>query len=164
MNLIPWRNKQRAMDEAGPMPDPSLGRLRSEIDEMFERFWRDPFSLAGPEGFASRFDIGPRVNVSEDEDAVIVEAELPGVKPDDVDIQIVGGALQIRGHVEQEHKDERRNVHYQERRYGSFQRAIPLPSTIDTENVSAEFANGVLTVRVAKNPEAKPKRIEVKTT
>lgn len=164
MNLIPWRNKQRSLDEAGPMTDRSLGRLRDEIDEMFERFWRDPFMLAGPEGFASRLDMGPRVNVSEDDEAITVEAELPGVKPDDVDIQVVGGALRISGHVEQEHKDERRNYHYQERRYGTFQRAIPLPNTVDTDKVSAEFKNGVLTVTVAKNPEAKPKRIEVKTS
>lgn len=164
MNLIPWRRKPEERNEGLLPQPPSLTRLREEIDDLFDRFWRDPWSLTtGHLLGEEQVGWGPRVNVAESEDEVTVEAELPGIDPKEVDIQISGGVLTISGQHEEEHKDEQRSYHYAERRLGRFKRSITLPSSVDVDTVSAEFKNGLLKVTASKRPEAKPKRIEVKT-
>ncbi|MBN1347738.1 MAG: Hsp20/alpha crystallin family protein [Phycisphaerae bacterium] len=161
MNLIPWRRKQRESQEL-PL-DTTLARFRHDMDDLFDRFWRDPWSLTSGETLESRLGWGPRVNVSETEDDVKVEAELPGIDPKDVDIRLTGDVLTISGRTEQEQKDEKKNYHYHERRYGQFQRSIRLPNTVDPDKVDAAFKNGLLTVTVAKRTDVRPKRIQVKT-
>jgi HSP20 family protein len=160
MNLIPWRRKQKETDEL-PL-DTSLTRFRRDVDDLFERFWRDPWSLASEDSLTSRLGWGPRLNVSETEDSVKVEVELPGIAPDAVDVRLTGDTLTITGEVRQEQEDDERSYHYRERRYGQFQRSIRLPGGVDSEKVDAEFKNGLLAVTVAKRPDAKAKRIEVK--
>ncbi len=162
MNLIPWRNK-RENKNGGSLQEHPLARLREEVDQMFERFWRDPWSV----GFADLFPSGSRIplrtDLAESDNDVTVTVELPGVDPKDVDISVSENVLTIRGEKKQEKEEKKSNYHYVERSFGSFHRTIPLPRTVDPSKVDASYKNGILTVAVQKRPDAKPKRIAVKT-
>jgi len=161
MNLIPWRNKRER--ETRGLGETPLARLREEMDELFERFWTEgwPWPM-GERGTVPRM-LGPRVDLAETENDVTVTAELPGVDPNDIEINIVGNTLTLRGEKKHEREEKKKNYHYVERSYGSFHRSIPLPTTVDPDKVDATYKDGVLTVTVAKHPEAKPKRIPVKS-
>lgn len=104
----------------------------------------------------------PSVDIFENKDQVVLEAELPGMKPEDVNISIENNVLTIQGERKFEKKEERDNYHRIERRYGSFTRSFTLPPTVDTDNITAEFDNGILRLTIAKREEAKPRRIEIK--
>lgn len=156
MNLVPWRNKREESMDTG------LARMREEMDSLFERWMGGGRGFFEPLGELFRSGIGPRVELSESDKEVTLKAELPGVRPDDVEINIEGNMLVLRGEKKHEKEERKRDYHYVERQYGSFHRAIPLPSTIDPNKVEATFKDGVLTVSVAKRPEAQPKRITVK--
>ncbi len=105
----------------------------------------------------------PAVDIYEEKDAIFVKAELPGVKPEDVHIQIENNLLTIRGERKLENEDKREGYHRIEGSYGPFSRSFSLPSTVDTERVEAEMNNGVLTVRIPKKAVPEPKRIQVKS-
>jgi len=162
MNLIPWRNKREDRSAGTPEEHP-LVRLRDEMEHAFERFWRDPWSASLADVFPSGSGLRLRMNLTESENDVTVTAELPGVDPQDVDISVSDNLLTIRAEKKQEKEDKKRDYHYVERSYGSFHRSIQLPSSADPSKVDASYKNGVLTVTLQKRPEAKPKRIEVKT-
>jgi HSP20 family protein len=104
----------------------------------------------------------PAVDVSENEKELTVRAELPGIEPKDLDITVTGNQLVISGEKRESTEHNGKNFHQTETHYGSFRRTIPLPEGTDTENVDAQYANGVLTLRLAKNTPAEQKRIEVK--
>jgi HSP20 family protein len=106
----------------------------------------------------------PVVDVRESEDGLVLHAELPGLKPQDVDVSVENGVLSISGQKRQETEEGNENSEYHlvERRYGRFERRFTLPRTIEAEKVNAEFADGVLTVTLPKAEAAKPRRIEVK--
>jgi len=162
MNLIPWRNKRE--DKNGPTAEEHpLARLRDEMDHLFDRFWRDPLSTGLADVLPAGSGLGLRMNLAESENDVTVTAELPGVDPKDVEISVSDNTLTISGEKKQEKEDKRRNYHYVERSYGSFHRSIQLPSSADANKVDANYKNGILTVTLQKRPEAKPRRISVKT-
>jgi HSP20 family protein len=102
------------------------------------------------------------VDIFENKDQIILEAELPGLAPDDVNISIENNVLTIHGERKFEKKDEGDNFHRVERSYGSFTRSFTLPPTVSSENVEANFDNGILRLELAKREEAKPRRIEIK--
>jgi len=106
----------------------------------------------------------PSVEVSDDDKAIKVTAELPGMSKQDVKLQIDDGMLVISGEKKNEEEKKDDGVFRTERYYGYFQRAIPLPEDVDKENVDAEFKQGVLTVRVPKleSTKARSRHIEVK--
>ena len=106
----------------------------------------------------------PSVDIFENKDNIVLEAELPGMKPEDVHISIENNVLTIHGERRFEKKDEQDNFHRVERSYGSFTRSFTLPPTVSSENVDAVFDNGVLRLTMAKREEAKPRRIEIKAT
>jgi len=101
------------------------------------------------------------VDVTETDGKIVVEADLPGLKPEDVDVSITENTLTMKGEFKSEKEGERGNVHFRERRYGNFQRSIPLPTVIDADAAEAKFEDGVLEVILPKAKEAKPKQIEV---
>lgn len=154
MNLIPWRSKQSDGNGGGLATPPGL---RSEIDSLFDRFFQDPMGMFDPLAGG-----GMRADLAESDEEVTVRAELPGVDPEDVEISVAGNTLTISGEKSQEREDKKRNYHYVERQFGSFRRSVPLPAYVDPDKVEATFRNGVLTVTVAKRPDAKPRRIQVK--
>ena len=131
---------------------------RREVDRLFERV----FNGALPETVGTA--LAPVVDVRETSNAIELSTELPGLEPEDVDVNIENRVLTISGEKKQEVSEDDENANYVvlERRYGRFERSFTLPRTVDTENVDARFANGILTVVLQKVEEAKPRRIEVK--
>jgi HSP20 family protein len=101
------------------------------------------------------------LDVSETKDEIIVKASLPGVRPEDVHITVQGDTLSIRGEskAEEEKKDE--NYYLRERRYGQFQRTLTLSTPVKADKAQAQFENGVLTLKLPKADEAKPKEIKI---
>jgi len=134
--------------------------LRSLQDEV-NRLFSSSFSRSG-DGELTRGAWSPSVDIFEDKDRIVLEAELPGVKPEDVDISIENNVLTIHGERKFEKKDDQGNFHRVERSYGSFTRSFTLPPTVSAENANADFDNGVLRLTLAKREEAKPRRIEIK--
>ena len=140
-------------------------RLHNEMDRIFSNFFGGSGPLTEVE---HRF---PVFNAWEEDDAYIVEAELPGVKSDDVEINVEGQTLTISGNWKNEHEEkpekgsEEKGVSYlrRERASGSFRRVISLPDEVDADRVEASLRDGLLKLSLPKVEEAKPKRIEVKT-
>jgi HSP20 family protein len=105
----------------------------------------------------------PAVSVEETENELVLTAELPGLKPEDVDIQLENNVLTIRGQKQEERKeeDEQRRIHVWERSWGTFARSFTLPRTVKGDDISAHFEDGLLRVRMPKAPEARSRRIQV---
>jgi HSP20 family protein len=126
----------------------------------FDRVFDDFLSL-GP-----LYDEGwtPRMEVTEDEKAIHVTAEMPGLSEKDINVTLEKNVLTISGEKNEEKKEnnEKRNIVLSERRYGSFSRSIRVPQYVRADTVKAEFRNGVLTVELPKSEEARPRQIEVK--
>jgi HSP20 family protein len=159
-SLLPslWGHGEVAESKMG---DP-FQSLQHEIDKVFDEFSRG-FRL--PRMFDGSVRGGPRIDVSESEEQIQVTAELPGVEEKDVEVVLADNVLTIKGEKKSEKEDKKKDYHMVERSYGSFQRMIPVPYDIDPDQVDASFANGVLTVTLAKPPEAiqKTKKIEIKS-
>ena len=147
MSLIRWEPYRSMLSLRSAMNrlfDEGLGRYRSEGP------WEADTGLPVP------------VDVYETENALVVRASLPGIKPEDVDISVTGNTLVIKGEYEDKEETERDNVYVQERRYGSFQRSIALPPNLDADKIEATAKDGVLKLEIPKTEETKPKRITVK--
>ena len=106
----------------------------------------------------------PVVDIYETQNQIVVEAELPGVNPDDVMVSVENNTLTLQGERKFEKKAEGDNFYRVERSYGSFSRSFTLPPTVTSENAEAEFQNGILKLSLAKREEAKPRRIEIKVS
>jgi len=158
MTLIPWKNKQRGSDQ----PETSrMLSLRDEIDRLFDAFVREPFgAIDWPFSGFARWT--PAIDIAEDDKEVTLRAELPGVEAGDLDVSISGNQLVLSGEKKETSQSETQDSYHSEARYGSFRRSITLPDGIDTENVDARCANGVLTLRLKKTAAAAPKRVEIK--
>ena len=104
----------------------------------------------------------PLVDITEDDKEYVIKAELPEVKKGDVKVRVEDGVLYLSGARQFEKEEKGKRYHRIERAYGSFTRSFALPDDADPQNVNAEFKDGVLNVRVAKDPNARPKSIEVK--
>ncbi len=102
------------------------------------------------------------LDMYQNENEVVIEASIPGVDPDDINITIAGEVLTIKGEVKQEKESKSADYHVQERKYGSFSRSITLPTQIVAEKANAEFKNGILKLTLPKAEEVKPKTITVK--
>ena len=103
----------------------------------------------------------PQVDVFEDAEGITLKVELPEVDAKDVDIQVEGNALTLRGERSLENADKRDSYHRIERSYGPFSRTFTVPSTVDTENATAECRSGMLRITLPKRAEVKPKQIKV---
>ena len=133
--------------------------LRGLQDEM-NRLFMTNFSRGADEGFASGA-WSPRVDIFENKENLVIEAELPGMKREDVDLSIENNMLTLRGERKFEKKDESDNYHRVERSYGSFTRSFTLPQTVTAEGAIADFKNGVLRVTLLKREETKARKIEI---
>jgi HSP20 family protein len=145
--LVPSRNRQLRSDP--------FALLQNEIDVLFDDFGRGFFQTRSG-------DLVPRVDVSETENALEVTAELPGLELKDVQIEFSDDVLTIKGEKKLESEKQEKNRRVTERRYGSFFRAIQLPSGIDPAKIEASIANGVLTVKAPKPAPSVTKKIEIK--
>ena len=134
-------------------PWEELHRMRQQLDQMFD----DTPSQRVSAG------VFPLINLTEDKDNYYVRAELPGVKSDELDIQVTGKNLAISGERKIPAEKEGARYHRREREAGTFSRIIGLPGDINSDNVDAKLENGILTVVVSKAETAKPKQITVKS-
>ena len=158
-------NKSSKRDVAPRYADP-FSALRAEMDSLFDSFigglpaFSGMFGSSGGRGFA----LTPHMDVTETDKEIVVEAELPGIDEKDVSLSLQDGVLTIRGEKKHEVDEEKENYRMMERRYGSFQRSVRLPDTVDEDKVEATFNNGVLRVSLPKRPEAigKQRKIPIK--
>jgi len=137
-------------------PFRELSSLQNRVNSLFQDYGRgsqDELTTSG--------SFIPAVDVYEDEHKVVLKLEVPGVKQEDLDVQVENMTLTVRGQRSFEKEEKEENFQRIERRYGSFSRSFTLPNTIDTENVNASCDNGVLKLELAKREEAKPKQIKV---
>jgi len=135
--------------------EPSDGpvSLQKAMDRLFEEsFVRPAFGQ----------DMNLAMDMYETDENVIVKLAASGVKPEDIEVTIVGDALTIKGKVEADKETRERNYHLRERRYGRFVRTVTLPAPVQVDTTTAEFENGVLTLTAPKREEVKPKTVEVK--
>lgn len=139
-------------------PSRDIVSLRDMMDRLFE----DAFVTS--RGIIPFSGADLAVDMYETKDDVVVKTALPGVKPEDVDITITGDTLTIRGETKEEseeNENEQQNYLRRERRYGEFTRTITLPSGLQTDKAEASFDNGMLTLKIPKSEQAKPKSIKV---
>ena len=127
------------------------------MDQMIE----DVFGRREPMWIRETFV--PRANLVETENELTVTVDLPGLKPEEVKLELREGALWITGERKEEKEENGKTFHRTERSYGAFRRVIDLPTTVNEEKVEAEFRDGVLSVKLPKAEEVKPKHIEVKS-
>jgi HSP20 family protein len=133
-----------------PIPHGPINRIDSIFDRVF-----------GEDGLLGTAWRGVPVGMWQDDDHIYVEAELPGMTDQDVDITVHNGMLFIRG---ERKPSEGRSYLYNGRCYGRFERVVTLPEAVDCESVQAELKDGVLSLTLPKSPEAKPKKITLKTS
>lgn len=147
--------------------------FRTDLDRLFDRFdggfWppamRRMFDMEPFWRQATSFDFNvPAVDVSEDEKAYTITAELPGIDEKNVDVSVHGDSLVFKGEKHKEREEKDKNYYLSERSYGSFQRSFRLPEGVDQSKIAATFAKGVLTITLPKTTEAQKqqKKIEVK--
>ncbi len=146
MSLIRWR------------PTRDLLSIRDEVNRLFDNFFTGvPERRRGLlEG-----EWAPSVDIAETDNDVVVTAELPGVKQDDVDITITDDVLILKGEKKEEKEVKEKNYHRIERSYGSFQRSVSLPAGVQADKAKATYKDGVLHITVPKAEEAKPKQIKI---
>lgn len=137
-------------------PWSELMTLRDAMDRLFQESFVQPGRLLGGLGAGS-----VPIDMYQQDNALIIKAPLPGVKPEDIDISVVGDTLTIKGETKEEKEVKEENVIRRERRFGSFSRSVSLPTAVDTSKASATFENGVLTLTLPVAEEAKPKAIKV---
>jgi HSP20 family protein len=139
-------------------PSGDLNTLQREMNDLLDRVWGRGGTPAQPNGYGAFL---PPVDVRETESGYVVDMDLPGMEQKDIDVGMENGVLTIRG--ERKAVEEKKGDTYTatERIYGSFLRSFSLPGSADGEKISAVYKNGVLTVKIPKREEAKPRSIKV---
>lgn len=139
-------------------PAQDIRRMQSEIDRLFGNL----FAASRPEDPEAETAVwAPRVDLVETPDAYLIHADLPGIIRDDVNVNYHDGVLSISGERTAQNLAEGDSCVRLERSFGRFYRSFSLPKTVDDKKISGAFADGVLTVRVPKAEESKPRRIEI---
>jgi HSP20 family protein len=139
-------------------PFRDMRNLQHEVNRLFTGGLGSGFDEEG----IARGSWSPSVDIYENKDQIVLEAELPGMKREDFDLSVENNVITLRGERQFEKKDESDNYHRVERAYGSFTRSFTLPNTVTAEGAQAEYENGVLRVVLPKREETKARRIEVK--
>jgi HSP20 family protein len=142
-NLIRWEPMREMMT------------LREAMDRLFDDAFTRPIHNGNNWG-------APAIDLYQTNDDVVVKATLPGLKTEDVQISITGDMLTLKGEFKQDNEIKEATYHIKEQRYGSFERSVMLPTTVQSEKAKAEFENGILTVTLPKAEQVKPKTITVK--
>ncbi len=130
--------------------------LREAMDRLFDDAFTRPLNLRDG-GWSA-----PAIDMYQTDDDVVVKIAIPGFKADDVQINVTGDVLTLRGEMKHENEEKDKAWHIREQRWGSFERSITLPTDVKAEKASADFENGILTVTLPKAEEVKPKTITVK--
>lgn len=144
MTLVPLHRRGRN----------SLARLHNEMDDLFSAFFGNWPTY--------EHKLWPAIDVADNEEAIVVKAELPGCKADDIDISVHGNTLTISGDKKQEEEKKEKGCYHLERSYGSFRRDLNLPTDVDTAKIDATCKEGVLTITMPKAEKAKAIKVKVK--
>jgi HSP20 family protein len=142
-------------------PFEDLTRLQREVNRLFEDNARAPARNGGGAEHAAVRSWAPAVDIFEDNNEIVVKADLPGVKQDDIDIEMTGETLTIKGERKFEDTQRKDNYVRVERSYGAFQRSFTIGIPVDQDKVRAAFNSGVLEVRLPKSEATRPKKIQV---
>ena len=143
-----------------------LGEIHDQIERIFSDFAEetrlashrsDWMSMPKPQAWL------PPIEVSETEQEMVIDVSLPGVKPENINVEVMGNTLVLSGETRREQKRDETYFHRSEFQYGRFIRRLPLPDYVASDQCAAEYHHGVLEVRIPKIPEASRKRIDVKT-
>ena len=150
MALIKWKNK----DLYDPWDD--FRNLQNEINDLF--------NTDRSQGYTGLFDrnFSPAIDVIESENDYSVVCELPGIEKKDIDLTLASNVLTIKGSKNDDSEEKKGKYFKKEKWTGSFQRTLPLPAAVNADMISADLKDGVLTVRLPKKEEAKPRSIDVK--
>lgn len=164
-DLLPW--KKRKESEVPVRQNDAWSDLHKKMNSLFDNFFDDYDNACRlPRKLSEEFSsLSPVVEVSENDDALEISAELPGIDPGDLDVSIDGNFLTIKGEKKEEKEDKKKNFHLMERRYGSFTRTLNIPAeNLDLDKIESKFKKGVLKLKLPKTSEAKSKqrKIEVK--
>lgn len=144
-NIIRWEPAREMMT------------LREAMDRLFDDAFTRPLSLSG-----NTWSI-PAVDMYQTDNEVVVKAALPGIKADEVQINVTGEVLTLKGETKQANETKEKAYHIREQRWGTFERSIVLPTEVVADKAKADFENGVLTITLPKAEEVKPKTISIKT-
>src|SRR5438067_3760671 len=142
-------------------PVREFSTLQDRLNRM-NRLFRESFSPEGPEEALITSSFAPPMDIYEDEHNITLKMEVPGIDEKDIDVRVEGNTLTVHGERKFEKEEKEENYRRVERQYGSFTRSFTLPSSVDTENIQANYDKGVLEIRLAKKAEAKPMQIKVK--
>ncbi len=138
-------------------PFKEISSLRDEIDRLFDSFFGRIPAVPSEREVAWH----PAINLEETEDKFIVKAELPGLKKDDIKVQVTEDGLIISGERKFEREEKGKTYHRIEMAYGKFQRMISFPAQVKPEGAKATYKDGILTVEIPKSEKARPKEIEI---
>ncbi len=142
-NLIRWEPAREMMT------------LREAMDRLFDDAFTRPLSLR--DNWSA-----PAIDMYQTDDEIVVKVSLPGIKPDEVQINVTGEVLTIKGETKQQEEKKEKAWHMREQRWGSFERSVVLPTDVVSDKAKAEFENGILTITLPKAEEVKPKVINIK--
>jgi HSP20 family protein len=145
-NLIRWQ----------PMRE--MVTLRDAMDRLFDDAFTRPWSITD----AGRTSMVPSIDMFETENDVVIKAALPGMKAEDVEINITGEMITIKGQTKEKSEVKEKAYHIREHRWGAFERSLALPTMVLSDKARAEFEDGVLVITLPKAEEVKPKTITVK--
>jgi HSP20 family protein len=129
--------------------------LRSAMDRLFDT------AFLGDAGEGADFVDTLPLDLTESEDEYVIKASIPGIKPEDMEITYSGKMLTIKGEYKAEEEKDDVHYHLRERRYGAFARSLTLPAAVKSEAIEAKYESGVLTLKLPKSEEVKPKKIAV---
>src|SRR2546430_5062161 len=152
-----WRTEIMSIVRYDPFRD--LRTLQEEVNRLFTGSIPRTFDEEG----IARGAWSPSVDIYENKEQIVLEAELPGMNREDFELSVENNVITLRGERQFEKKDETDNYHRVERSYGSFTRSFTLPNTVSAEGANAEYRNGVLRVTLPKREETKVRPIEIKT-
>jgi HSP20 family protein len=158
-NLVPWA---RSRSVASREPEDIFSELQRDVNSIFDNMWRGFSVPAAGNGGTTR--LHPTTDIAETDKEYEVTVELPGIDEKDVEVTLANGVLSIKGEKKFEREEKKKDYYVSERSFGSFHRSIRVPDDVDADKVSASFNQGVLTLKLPKQPEAQPatKKIEVK--
>src|ERR1700751_3733143 len=133
----------------------------STLQDRLNRLFRESYGPEGRDESLTTSQFAPPVDVYEDEHNVVLKVEVPGIDEKDIDVRVENNVLTVHGERKVEKEEKEENFRRVERQYGSFTRTFTLPSTVDADNVQANYDKGVLKINLPKKAEAKPKQIKV---
>ena len=144
-NLIRWEPAREMMT------------LREAMDRLFDDAFTSPLSMRNGWSMSA-----PAIDMYQTDNEVVVKASIPGVKAEEVQINITGDVLSLKGEIKHEEERNDRAWHIREQRFGSFERSVALPTAVKSDKAEAVFENGVLTITLPKADEVKPRTINIK--